>query len=88
MPVATLDLHGLTASEARRSLHNFTQRHCRMSAGKVVHVITGKGTGSEGRAVLWELVQDTLNRESSEHVAEHAGMLGGGGWVMRLKGPG
>ena len=83
--VATLDLHGYTGAQAQPLVLNFLTTHSRVSAGSVVHVITGKGTRSEGRAVLPEVVRDMLEDEVAEHVAEYAGMLGGGGWIVRVK---
>ena len=85
MAVASLDLHGLTAAQAQRRLQDFITTHGNASAGQVVHVITGKGSGSEGPAVLWELVRGMLADQAMEKVDEYAGMLGGGGWVIRLK---
>ena len=85
MAVATLDLHGFTAAQAQLRLRDFITTHSHISAGNVVHVITGKGTGSEGPAVLLELVRDMLDDEAADQVDEYAGMLGGGGWVIRVK---
>ena len=85
MAVATLDLHGFTAVQAERRLWDFINTQSNSSAGQVVHVITGKGSGSEGPAVLWELVREMLADQAIEQVDEYAGMLGGGGWVIRLK---
>ena len=85
MAVASLDLHGLTAAQAQRRLRDFITTHGNASSGQVVHVITGKGSGSEGPAVLWELVRGMLADQAMEKVDEYAGMLGGGGWVIRLK---
>ncbi len=79
-PDATLDLHGYTADQAQLRVRDFLTTHSRISAGSVVHVITGKGTG-----VLFELVRDMLAHEAAGHVDEYAGMLGGGGWVVRVK---
>ena len=80
MATATLDLHGYTAAQARPRLRDFLTTHSRVSGGGVVHVITGKST-----AVLLELVRDMLDNEAAGHVDEYAGMLGGGGWVVRVK---
>ena len=79
-PDATLDLHGYTADQGRLRVRDFLTTHSRISAGSVVHVITGKST-----AVLLELVRDMLDDEAADHVDEYAGMLGGGGWVVRVK---
>ena len=84
-PVASLDLHGYTGAQARPRVRDFLTTHSRISAGSVVHVITGKGTGSEGDAVLLELVRDMLDDDEAGHVDEYAGMLGGGGWVARVR---
>ena len=80
MEVATLDLHGYPADQARLRVQDFLTTHSRISAGSVVHIITGKGT-----AVLLELVRDMLGKEAASNVDEYAGMLGGGGWVVRVK---
>ncbi|MDH3207234.1 MAG: Smr/MutS family protein [Gemmatimonadota bacterium] len=83
-PVATLDLHGYTGAQARQRVRDFLTTRSRISSGSVVHIITGKGTRSDGEAVLLGLVRGMLADEVSEHVAEYAGLLGGGGWVVRL----
>ena len=80
MAVETLDLHGYTADQARLRVRDFLATHSRISGGSVVHIITGKGT-----AVLLELVRDMLDSEAADQVDEYAGMLGGGGWVVRVK---
>ena len=80
MAVATLDLHGYTADQAQLRVRDFLTTHSRISAGSVVHVITGKSTG-----VLLELVRDMLHDEAAHHVDEYAGMMGGGGWAVRVK---
>ncbi len=84
MAVETLDLHGYTADQARLRVRDFLTTHSRISAEGVVHIITGKGTGSAGGAVLLELVRDMLDAEAANHVDEYAGMVGGGGWVVRV----
>ena len=85
MAVAKLDLHGFATVQAQLRLRDFIITHSYVSAGSVVHVITGKGTGSEGPAVLLELVRDMLDDEVADQIDEYAGMLGGGGWVIRVK---
>ncbi len=85
MQVATLDLHGSTADQARLRVRDFLTTHSRISAEAVVHIITGKGTGSAGGGVLREVVRDILDDEAADQVDEYAGMLGGGGWVVRVK---
>ena len=80
IPVATLDLHRYAVDQARSSVRDFLATHSRISAGSVVHVITGKSTG-----VLLGIVRDMLNGEVAHQVDKSAGMMGGGGWVVRLK---
>lgn len=84
-PVATLDLHGCTSEQARMRVRNFLATQARVSQRRVVHVITGKGRGSEEKAVLLDLVRGCLDHELAELVSEVAGALGGGGWVVRLR---
>ena len=79
-PAAELDLHGDTADLAQRRVRDFLSTHSRLSPGSVVHVVTGKGTG-----VLLDVVRDMLNDEVAHQVDEYAGMVGGGGWVVRVK---
>jgi DNA-nicking Smr family endonuclease len=78
--VATLDLHGYNAELARARVRDFLTTHSRISGGDVVHIITGKGTG-----VLLDVVRDALQGECADQVDEYAGMMGGGGWVTRVK---
>ena len=85
MAVATLDLHGYSADQARLRVRDFLTTHSRISSESVVHIITGTGTGSAGDAVRLELVREMLDDEAADHVDEYAGMLGGGGWVLRVK---
>ena len=85
LAVASLDLHGLTVVQAEPRVLDFITSHSRFSSGRVIHVITGKGTHSEGPAVLWQLVQHMLEDEVAEHVDEYSGMIGGGGWVIRVE---
>ena len=80
IPVATLDLHRYAVDQARSSVRDFLATHSRLSAGSLVHIITGKSTG-----VLLGIVRDMLNGEVAHQVDEYAGMMGGGGWVVRLK---
>ena len=84
-PVATLDLHGYTVEQARRRVRDFLTIHATVARSEVVHIITGKGSRSEGQAVLLGLVREMLDAELSEFVSESAGVPGGGGWVVRLR---
>jgi DNA-nicking Smr family endonuclease len=83
-PVEVLDLHGHTAEGAERRLRFFLERHRVTSGGRVVHVITGKGTGSAGAAVLPPLVRDLLAGDLAAAVSGVAGLPGGGGFAVRI----
>ena len=83
-PVEKLDLHGMNARQAETRVRFLLQRHAETSAGRVVHIITGKGTRSEGAAVLPELVREMLEDDFEHLVAEWAGLHGGGGFAVRM----
>ncbi|MDA0313361.1 MAG: Smr/MutS family protein [Gemmatimonadetes bacterium] len=87
MPAAKLDLHGLTAHQAELRVQNFLMTQMRVSCGQVVHIITGKGTRSEGAAVLPGVVRRLLSDELAMYVDELAGLPGGGGFVVRVAEP-
>jgi len=84
-PVATLDLHGDTALEAERRVKDFVSTHARISRGKVIHIITGRGLGSRGRAVLPGAVRKALTSEISRFVEEFDRDLDEAGFLVRLK---
>jgi DNA-nicking Smr family endonuclease len=85
-PVEKVDLHGMNAVQAEARVRLVFQRHATTSPGRVVHVITGKGTRSEGAPVLPDLVRDMLQHDLSRVVAEWAGLHGGGGFAARIVG--
>ncbi len=58
-PVATVDLHGHNAAQARRSLHRFVRARAKRG-DSVVLVITGVGRRSKGAAVLKNEAPDWL----------------------------
>ncbi|MFH1762855.1 MAG: Smr/MutS family protein [Gemmatimonadota bacterium] len=84
-PVATLDLHGDTALEAERRVKDFVATHARISRGKVLHIITGRGRGSPGRAVLPGAVRKALTSETSRFVEEFDRDLDEAGFLVRLR---
>jgi len=86
IPEDELDLHGLSAREAEVRVCQFLERHVRISRGRVVHIITGKGTHSDGPPVLPGLVDRLVREEFSHDVVEHAGLVGGGAIALRLRG--
>ena len=83
-PVEKLDLHGMSGRQAETRVRFFLQRHASTSAGRVVHIITGKGTRSEGAPVLPGLVRDMLEEAAGTEVSEWAGLHGGGGFAVRI----
>jgi len=84
-PVATLDLHGDTAMEAERRVKDFIRTHARISRGKVVHIITGRGMGSGGKAVLPGAVRRALGSEVARFVAEYDKDLDEAGYLVRIE---
>ncbi len=84
-PVATLDLHGDTALEAERRVRDFVSTHARISRGRVIHIITGRGLGSRGRAVLPGAVRRALTSEISRFVEEFDRDLDEAGFLVRMK---
>jgi DNA-nicking Smr family endonuclease len=84
-PVATLDLHGDTALEAQRRVRDFVTTHSRISRGKVIHIITGRGLGSRGRAVLPGAVRTALSSEIKRFVEEFDQDLDEAGFLVRMK---
>ena len=80
-----LDLHGLGVREAETKVHHFLERHVRSSSGRVVHIITGKGTHSDGPPVLPTLVNRILSEDFADDIVEKAAMVGGGAIAVRIK---
>lgn len=85
--VDVLDLHGFTAEQAERRLEMFMDRVAVTSPGQVVRVVTGRGAGSAGRAVLQGVVRDAITGWLRHRVADWAVDLGGGAYLVRMKGP-
>ncbi len=81
-----LDLHGLTAAVAERRLEMFLDRVAVTAPGEVVRVITGRGAGSAGQPVLQQVVRDALNGWLAHRVADWAVDVGGGAYLVRVKG--
>lgn len=82
----TLDLHGHTADEAEQRLELFFDRVTRTSAGEVVRIVTGRGARSQGPPVLQGVVRDALNGWLSDQVEEWAVDVGGGAYLVRVRG--
>jgi len=84
-PVATLDLHGDTAVDAERRVRDFILTHARISRGRVVHVITGRGRGSAGAPVLPGVVRRVLRGDVAPWVAEFDRDLDEAGYLIRIR---
>ena len=84
-PVAdTLDLHGMTWSQAEPAVVAFLNGIRKRERGALVHIITGKGRGSPGHPVLKTRVR-TLLKSGSLSVEAWGTDLDGGGFLIRLQ---
>jgi hypothetical protein len=82
---ATLDLHGSTVTEATMQLRSFLTTQSRVRPGKVVRVITGRGRGSAGKAVLLPAVGRLLKGPLSIFVADCSIGVDEGSYLVLLK---
>ena len=83
---ATLDLHGFRATEARAGVETFLREEHRRQPGGLVHIITGKGRGSERGPVLKKTVGTLLHGGVvAAFVASWGSDLDSGGYLVRLK---
>lgn len=85
MPADTLDLHGMPAAQAERRIRDFMRTQSKLNAGRVVHIVTGRGMRSQGAPVLPGVTRELLRGELADHVAEMAGLPGGGAVAIRLR---
>jgi len=81
-----LDLHGLTAEQAERRLEMFLERVSVSAPGQVVRVVSGRGARSAGPAVLQGVVREALTGWLGHRVSEWAVDVGGGAYLVRVKG--
>ena len=79
-PEASLDLHGSLASQVAQQVESFLKRQ---RSGTIVHVITGRGKGSAGKAVLRPRVQALLGGQLKPLVADFVKDLDEGGFIVR-----
>jgi DNA-nicking Smr family endonuclease len=80
----TIDLHGLTAVEARQHLGYELRRLRAARRGRIVQIITGKGRHSTAGPVLRPLVRTLLLGTMKHFVAEMVEASDGGGYLVRL----
>jgi len=85
LPADRLDLHGMTAPDAERRIRDFVRTQSRLNAGRVVHIVTGRGTRSQGAPVLPGLTRELLSGELAAYVVETGGLPGGGAVAVRLR---
>ncbi|MEQ9400093.1 MAG: Smr/MutS family protein [Longimicrobiales bacterium] len=79
-PDATLDLHGRTVHEAEVAARNFLLTQSRLGAGRIVHIVTGKGTGR-----LFLAVGELLRGDFEQWVDDAASDFEGAGWRVRVR---
>jgi DNA-nicking Smr family endonuclease len=84
--VDELDLHGFTADAAERRLESFLDTHSVRSPGRVVRIVTGRGTRSAGAPVLLDVVREALAGWLAHRVDDWAVDLGGGAYLVRVAG--
>lgn len=86
-PIAdTIDLHRLTAAEARVRVRTGLERARKDTPGGLIHVITGKGRNSPGQPVLKGLVRAMLTSGQLPQAAKWGLDFEEGGYLVRLTG--
>ena len=85
IPADALDLHGLHARTAEERVRRFIETWSRREPGAIVRIITGKGTRSEGPAVLRAMTLELMTGELADRVAEWAVEVGGGSYLVRVR---
>jgi DNA-nicking Smr family endonuclease len=81
-----LDLHGFALEAAEHRLEAFLETHAVRTPGGVVRVITGKGKGAGSRPVLQDAVREALDGWLARHVSDWSVDMGGGAYLVRLRG--
>jgi DNA-nicking Smr family endonuclease len=86
-PAAEFDLHGQSVLEAVTNAERFLQSQCRVRAGAVVRLITGRGS-SGGAAPIRTRVRTLLRRlkEEGRLVSGYELEDGEGSFLVRLSG--
>ena len=80
-----LDLHGYAAIETPSAVRSFIDRWRRRKPGAIVHIITGKGKGSQSGPVLRGLVKSLLQGELRSMVARWDLDEGEGGYKVQVR---
>src|SRR5262245_2965360 len=84
-PDAELDLHGFTATEVGSAVRAFLDSWRRRKPGAIVHIITGKGKGSQSGPVLRGVVKNLLQGELRSMVARWDLDDGEGGYKVQVR---
>lgn len=77
-------MHGFSATEAEPAVRNFVLNWQRRLPGSVVHIVTGKGRGSDGPSVLKPRVRQTLQTSLRGVVADWSKDLDDAGFLVQL----
>ena len=80
-----IDLHGMSAAQAEAAVRSFIDSWRRREPGAVVLIVTGKGKGSEGGAVLLPAVRALLKTKLSGYVSDWALDDSEGAYRVRLR---
>src|SRR5574339_277923 len=80
-----LDLHGYSAIETPSAVRSFLDRWRRRKPGAIVHIITGKGKGSQNGPVLRGLVKSLLQGELRSMVVRWDLDDGEGGYKVQVR---
>lgn len=84
--VGELDLHGLTVDQAERRFEGFLRAMAVREPGRVVRIVTGRGAGAGTSPVLQSAVREGLTGWALEWVTDWSVDLGGGAFLVRLRG--
>lgn len=82
---ATIDLHGMAAAVAEAELMRFVPGCQGRHPGKVIHIVTGKGRHSPGKAVLKSLAARLLRGPLGVHLTTFDADVDGGGYLVKLR---
>ena len=85
LPVATLDLHGLTADQGERRVRDFVEMWRSRQPDAVLRIVTGKGLRSEGAPVLRERVRELLTGPLARRVDDFVLEMGSGSYLVRVR---
>ena len=85
MVVAEVDLHGFDVERAEVRVESFLRTWSVREPGAVVRIITGRGVGSGGPAVLQSAIREALAGWAGTWVADWSVDRGAGAYLVRLR---